>query len=218
VTVLKSREVLWCGQQVFALTATGVAGCVQAPAEILKQSPWFGGGSHERGQADGRACLPIVVNQPAYSRLGRRDPGAHGHISKKTPTTGALPHPAPGTRQRSDLTAALRRPRLFGLGTAVLLAPCLAGCGSGSSVPTLTTVAVERAVAQSILTQHHLHATVNCPSKVPQEAGLVFTCAASLDVGTYPVSVTETNGGGHVRYQNQVLFAEEISSGNKAAH
>ncbi len=58
MTVLKSREVLWCEQQVFALTATGVAGCVQAPAEILKQSPWFGGGSHERGQADGRACLP----------------------------------------------------------------------------------------------------------------------------------------------------------------
>jgi hypothetical protein len=70
-------------------------------------------------------------------------------------------------------------------------------------MPTLTTVAVERAVAQSILTQHHLHATVKCPSKVPQTAGLVFTCAASLDVGTYPVSVTETNGSGHVRYQNQ---------------
>ncbi len=62
---------------------------------------------------------------------------------------------------------------------------------------------MERAVAASILTQHHLSATVSCPSKVPRRAGVVFTCTANLNVGTYPVSVTETNSSGHVEYQNQ---------------
>ncbi len=62
---------------------------------------------------------------------------------------------------------------------------------------------MEHAIAASILTQRHLYATVRCPSKVPRKAGLVFTCTASLNVGTYPVSVTETNNSGHFRYQNQ---------------
>jgi hypothetical protein len=76
-------------------------------------------------------------------------------------------------------------------------------CGCAKSTPTLNTVTVEHAVAASILTQRHLSTTVRCPAHVPRRAGLVFTCTASLDVGTYPVSVTETNGSGHVRYQNQ---------------
>jgi hypothetical protein len=91
--------------------------------------------------------------------------------------------------------------RLPGLAAAILATYSLTSCGS--STPTLNTGAVERAVAQSILTQRHLYATVGCPSKVPRKAGLVFTCTASLNVGTYPVLVTETNDRGHVRYQNQ---------------
>ncbi len=67
----------------------------------------------------------------------------------------------------------------------------------------LHTVTVERAVAASILTQHHLYTTVRCPLKVPKKAGTVFTCTASLNVGTYPVTVTETNDSGHVSYQDQ---------------
>ncbi|MGH2853417.1 MAG: DUF4333 domain-containing protein [Solirubrobacteraceae bacterium] len=86
------------------------------------------------------------------------------------------------------------------MATAVLVAPPLSGCGK--SGPTLSTVTVERAVAASILAQHRLYATVRCPPKVPRKAGAVFTCTASLDVGTYPVTVTETNGSGHVRYQD----------------
>jgi hypothetical protein len=82
-----------------------------------------------------------------------------------------------------------------------LVAASLPGCGS--STPTLNTVAVKRAIAESILTQHHLYATVSCPSKVPRKAGFAFTCTASLNVGTYPVLVTETNGSGHVRYENR---------------
>ena len=31
---------------------------------------------------------------------------------------------------------------------------------------------------------------------------MTFTCTASLNVGTYPVLVAETNDSGHVRYQN----------------
>jgi hypothetical protein len=94
----------------------------------------------------------------------------------------------------------LRRTRLYSLAIAVLV-PSLSGCGK--SAPTLNTVTVERAVAASILAQRHLSATVSCPSKVPRKAGVVFTCTATLNVGTYPVSVTETNNSGHVEYQNQ---------------
>ena len=36
------------------------------------------------------------------------------------------------------------------------------------------------------------------------KAGFAFTCKAKLDVGAYPVLVTETNARGHVRYLNQM--------------
>jgi hypothetical protein len=68
-------------------------------------------------------------------------------------------------------------------------------------------VPVERAIAASILTQHRLHATVHCPANAPLKAGYVFACTAKLDVGAYPVLVTETNARGHVRYQNQAPLA-----------
>jgi hypothetical protein len=99
----------------------------------------------------------------------------------------------------------LRRTRMFGLATVVLVAPSLAGCGK--SAPTMSTLTVEHAVAGSILAQHHLNATVHCPSKVPRKAGYAFICTASLNVGTYPVSVIETNSKGHVEYQNQEPLA-----------
>jgi hypothetical protein len=100
-----------------------------------------------------------------------------------------------------SLAAVPRRARPFGLAVAVLVGPLLSGCGS--STPTLNTVTEERAIAASILTQHHLHARVQCPSNPPRKAGFTFTCTAKFDVGTYPVTVTETNGRGHVRYQDQ---------------
>ena len=77
----------------------------------------------------------------------------------------------------------------------------MGGCGSSAS--TLNTTAVERAIAGPILTERHVHAAVACPSKVPRKAGLVFTCTARLDVGTYPVTATQIDSRGHVRYQNQ---------------
>jgi hypothetical protein len=90
---------------------------------------------------------------------------------------------------------------LVTLAAGALAVLWLEGCGSTASG--LDASAVERAIAGSILTQRHLHAGVECPKEVPRKAGLVFTCTARLDVGSYPVSVTETNGNGNVRYQNQ---------------
>jgi hypothetical protein len=90
---------------------------------------------------------------------------------------------------------------VVGLGASILVASPLYGCGS--STHTLNTVAVQRAIAASILAQHHLYTTVRCPPKVPRRAGFAFTCTAGLSVGTYPVLVTQTNGSGHVRYENQ---------------
>jgi hypothetical protein len=100
-----------------------------------------------------------------------------------------------------SLAAVQRRARPFGLTAAVLVALLLSACGS--STPTLNTITEERAIAASILTQHHLHAAVRCPSNPPRKAGFTFTCTAKFDVGTYPVTVSETNGRGHVRYQDQ---------------
>jgi hypothetical protein len=115
----------------------------------------------------------------------------------------------PPTRKASNPAVGydcrLRRTRLYGLATAVLVVPSLSGCGK--SQPTLNTVTVEHAVAASILAQHHLYTTVHCPSNVPRKTGVVFTCTASLNVGTYPVSVTETNSKGYVKYQNQEPLA-----------
>ena len=86
--------------------------------------------------------------------------------------------------------------------TTVVLGGALAACGA-SSGPGLNTVAVERAIAQSILTQHHLYTTVSCPRDVLQQTGRDFTCAARLDVGTYPLRVSQTDDNGHVRWANR---------------
>ncbi len=100
------------------------------------------------------------------------------------------------------------------MAAAALVAP-LSGCGT--SKPALKTVTDERAIAASILAQHHLYATVRCPPKVPKRAGTVFTCMASLDVGTYPVTVTETNDRGHVSYQDQApLEALDVAKVERA--
>ena len=93
----------------------------------------------------------------------------------------------------------------LGLLGVLLASPSLYGCGSDT--PTLNPAAVERAVAASILSQHHLDVRVSCPSNVPRKAGVVFTCTATLDVGTYPVRVTETTAGGRVRYENRAPLA-----------
>lgn len=88
---------------------------------------------------------------------------------------------------------------------ASLLA-ALAGCGgssaktSGSSASGIPTGRIERSIARSILAQHELRTLVSCPSTVPEQRGYTFVCTARLEVGAYPVSVTETDSHGAVRY------------------
>jgi hypothetical protein len=108
------------------------------------------------------------------------------------------PSPRAGLARRWGTT--LQPPCLPALAVCVLAALSLAGCGRGASRLNATTV--ERAIARSILTERHLYARVECPDKIPRRTGLLFTCTAKLDVGTYPVSATETRGG-HIRYQNR---------------
>jgi hypothetical protein len=94
--------------------------------------------------------------------------------------------------------------RSLGAG-GLLLAAGLFGvaCGSSSTkARTLNVAKVETAIVRSILKERSLTATVECPGSVPQRSGYKFTCQAVLDAGAYPVSVIETDGNGHVRYEN----------------
>lgn len=99
---------------------------------------------------------------------------------------------------------------------AVLATACLAACGSSvasrMSQGTLSVARVERAITTSALAEHGVHAAVTCPGDVPEKAAYAFTCTAKLSVGSYPVTVTETNGHGHVRYDGtEPLAALDIS-------
>ena len=88
--------------------------------------------------------------------------------------------------------------RAFWCSAALLAAVWAWGCGGSS--PQLNTALLERAIAATILTQRHIHATVTCPENLPRKRGTAFTCLAHLAVGTYPVHVSETDSSGHVRY------------------
>ncbi len=103
-----------------------------------------------------------------------------------------------------------KQARRLGAVTAVAVCAALGACGS--SMPTLNTAAVARAIEGSILAQHHLHASVRCPKDLPRKTGLTFTCTANLDVGSYPIRVTERNAAGRVRYENDApLVALDIA-------
>jgi Domain of unknown function (DUF4333) len=82
------------------------------------------------------------------------------------------------------------------IATGLLIAAC------GSATPKLNGFKVERGIAQSILAQHRVDTLVRCPPGVPVQEGVTFTCTANLQVGSYPVSVVELDGAGHVRWAN----------------
>jgi Domain of unknown function (DUF4333) len=94
----------------------------------------------------------------------------------------------------------LGQKRASSLIVGCLLVLLLGSCGSHTQ--TLDTAATERAIAQSILAEHNVRTHVECPREVRREAGVIFRCTARLDVGAYPVLVTETDNGGHVKYEN----------------
>lgn len=66
----------------------------------------------------------------------------------------------------------------------------------------LSSLDVERGIAQSILAQHHAHAAVRCPPRVPRQKGITFVCTAQLQAGRYSVSVVAADGRGHVRWSS----------------
>ncbi len=84
---------------------------------------------------------------------------------------------------------------------AILSATLLCACGK-STMADLSARRIELAVTAAIAQQRGLRTTVTCPSKIPRIAGYAFRCSAQLDAGAYPVVVTETDGDGHVRYEN----------------
>jgi hypothetical protein len=83
----------------------------------------------------------------------------------------------------------------------LLTAVCVSACGSSARY--LDRTKIESAIATSVLREHDLYTTVACPPKIPQLEGHTFTCSARLNVGAYPVTVTEIDGGGHVRYEDK---------------
>ncbi|MHB8234707.1 MAG: DUF4333 domain-containing protein [Solirubrobacteraceae bacterium] len=106
-------------------------------------------------------------------------------------------------------------PKLAGLAAPLLGLLGLSACGS--STQSLNSAKIERSIAQSILKQHGLHAAVACPSENGLQKGRSFTCTARLDVGVYPVTVTETDGSGHVRYSDRrPLAALDIAKVQRA--
>lgn len=82
------------------------------------------------------------------------------------------------------------------------VASILTAAGCGASGATLDNMQLERAIASTIRSEHGLATRVTCPSGVPRAAGHASRCNVLLQVGAYPVTVVQTDGKGHVRYEN----------------
>jgi hypothetical protein len=87
------------------------------------------------------------------------------------------------------------------LALAVGSSLALGACGSSESTATLNTEKIERAIAQSSLTQRGQRARVSCPSAVPQMRGLKFSCRAVVGSVSTRFVVVEQDGSGHVHYE-----------------
>jgi hypothetical protein len=120
--------------------------------------------------------------------------------------------PEPSTTTRIARVVRLRRGAIVAI-AALACAGLASACGSSTSTSSTSTpanlnvVRVQRSIEESILKQRHLHATVTCPSVVPQEQGKVFECIAvthstakpSVE-GRTPFVVTIQNKSGYVTY------------------
>jgi hypothetical protein len=96
--------------------------------------------------------------------------------------------------------------------TALACAALIGACGSSSPKATtnLDTHRVALSIEQSIFTKRHLHSTVTCPEKVPQEQGKTFVCIAAtrsakkpFGIVKNPFTVTIQNNRGYVTYVGQ---------------
>lgn len=92
------------------------------------------------------------------------------------------------------------RASLAAVPAGLLAVLCLSACGSGAQ--SLGSAKIERSIQESILKERGLRTTVSCPAGIPPDAGRSFTCEAHLDVGAYPLTVTEVDSSGKVRYQD----------------
>ena len=95
------------------------------------------------------------------------------------------------------------------LGATLMLGGCGGSTKSITTTGTATTIApsalldthrVATSIQQSILSERHIHAEVNCPSGIVQRAGATFTCTAVSKKATTPFAVTVVNDRGYVTY------------------
>src|ERR1700680_4084045 len=105
----------------------------------------------------------------------------------------------------------LRAPRAATVAvTALACAALMSACGSSSTSSAKTnldTARVALSIEQTVLAKRHVHATVVCPSAVPQEAGRTFECVATTTATKPPHAVVKTpfvvtiqNSKGYVTY------------------
>ena len=83
---------------------------------------------------------------------------------------------------------------------SALACMAVAACGSSSPTKKLDNITIERSIARSILSEHHLSTLVSCPANVAEQQGSKFNCYARLGVGRYRVPVTQVNNRGNVKW------------------
>ena len=97
---------------------------------------------------------------------------------------------------------------------ALALAGSLTACGGDDEIKTGN---YARAIERSVFEQHQQTVKVTCPPTVPKEKGHTFECVVALEVGEYPVKVTEVDDKGGVRYGNDTPLALlDVASVEKA--
>lgn len=104
---------------------------------------------------------------------------------------------------------------------SVLATASLALAACGSQARTLRTANVALAIAATIHRQFGIVTAVTCPAHPPEQTGYRFACMARLAVGTYRVTVRETDSNGTVSYTGagplRALDSASIERAIKAA-
>lgn len=123
---------------------------------------------------------------------------------------------------RSTYPWSRQRPRPPFLRCVSLLAAAALGLAAcGSQTRTLRTANVALAIAATIHRQFGITTAVTCPAHPPEQAGYRFACTARLAVGTYRVTVRETDAKGALSYtgagQLRALNSASIEHAIKAA-
>jgi hypothetical protein len=72
---------------------------------------------------------------------------------------------------------------------------------SPSSTRLLDASVIQTAIARSVASKQHIHATVRCPAGIPVQKGLPFVCVATAPGGGRTIfKVDQTDAAGHVSY------------------